>query len=623
MQNIFTKNNNVLKLAILFFAIIVPTHFVHAQFFGSLDTIMASIIAHIANLGISITGYLVGVAGFLLNVSINLTLNIREVVNSTPAIFTTWRTLRDISGLFLIFFLLYAAIQLIVGYKKPNFDSLIKNIVMVGILINFSFFFTSLGIDASNVVSMQIYNAIAPVNSLNKAAATSDLSKGEIFGMGLATYDGGLSDIFMGTLKIQSIFNTKFGGANPEDTVTPGARMMTVTIMGVTGILIQLTAAVSFAAAAIAFIFRFVILLFLLAFSPILFMAYISPDIEKYAKDWVDKYKSMLIFMPVYLLLMYLALNVLTTSPLFGNSTASVSGSASIIGTSYAAAANAASSGGSMLGPLISLGVNAAVVIVMLNLPLVAAVSIAGKTIGILDKAQKNFGANKVWGTVGSWTGRNTYGRTANAVSESEYMKDAASKSRTAALLLKGTRAAGSEYKSGVDKQIKSQTEFAESLGANPAKLNEQKSVLRSFESQMASARARGANQSVIDQLKSNIGQTKGLISNIEKERSMNYARTIEKPNVKGMSLLSHYATDKTAAAKIEIPIVEKELIRNKDDLKEIRADIKMLKKAMNADPNGGTQKQKDDMAELMKDEVKKVNEVGRLETKIDELKQV
>lgn len=370
-------------------------HFAHAL--GVLDVfknpmeLFNALVAAIFNLLMSITGWLLAIAGFLLNVSIKLTLNIKEFVDSTPGIYTTWKAIRDVSGIFLIFFLLYAAIQMILGLESPGWGKLIKNIVMAGILINFSFFFAGLGIDLSNIVSMQLYNAIAPVNS----ATAANLSSGVSNLTARAGIDGGISDIFMNALNVQDLYNASKGqqAASVGNSVFDLGK---IALVGTIGIIIQLTAAFSFAAAALAFIARFVILMFLLAFSPIWFLS-MFPEIDEYVGQWKSTYKAMLVFMPVYLLLMYLAMSVISTTSLF-NPTSIVPGAV----------------GQAWYNQFITIGINATLIIFLLNIPLVAAAAVAGKTPGvgsILGGAAKKFSSGKIAGWGGGWVGTRTVGK--------------------------------------------------------------------------------------------------------------------------------------------------------------------------------------------------------------------
>ncbi len=396
------KKKHLIKIgAVLLLAFVVfvaTTHQAHAQWslFNIAYGTFNELVAMFFNTGLKIMSWILAIAGFLLNVSIRLTLNIKAFVDNAPAIYTTWKAIRDISGIFIIFFLLYASVQLILGLQDPKFKELIKNIVMAGILINFSFFLTGLGIDASNIVSMQLYNAIAPANT-----ATGGMALGnEQIGLenGVLIRDGGLSDIFMNSLKITKLYdfsasNAASGLGSSNGTTGLFNDTFKIIMVGIIGIIIEFVATISFAAAAFAFIARFVILLFLLAFSPVYFISFLAPEVKTYAGKWWDLYKSMLLFMPVYLLLMYLALNVLTTTPMFDPQSTTAAVSAAPWYREY------------ML-----LAVNATIVIFLLNLPLVAAASIAGKTISILNKAADKFGAGKVWSTIGGYAGTKTIG---------------------------------------------------------------------------------------------------------------------------------------------------------------------------------------------------------------------
>jgi hypothetical protein len=364
-----------LKLPTLCLAIFgtwfLGTQLAHAEILTSIlgvegiAVLIAQVLANIFNTLQMAAAFVLSIAGFLLNYSINLTLQMKAFLEQTPAIYTTWKALRDISGLFIIFFLLYAAIKLILSIQDAKFGTLIKNIVVAGVLINFSFFFASLGIDVSNIVSIQLYNAIAPANSLN----VGNLSP---TGVTNQIKDGGLSDVFMKSLQIPALYDTN-KNLTPAGQVAQAGGAWTapikIMLMGIASIIIMVTAALSFAAAAFAFIIRFVVLIFLLAFSPIWFASHIVPEIGGYAKKWTDAYKGMLVFMPVYLLLMYLALNILTTSPFLG-------------GTSLANAAATVGTGTTeWYSSILALAINAVIVMILLNFPLVAAISIGGGTV--------------------------------------------------------------------------------------------------------------------------------------------------------------------------------------------------------------------------------------------------
>lgn len=411
-------------LLVTILIIIIQIHTAHAGvidlIFGyTLTDFLNQVLAVFFTIFQNVAAGVLFIAGMLLSFSINLTLHIKDFVSDASGIYTTWKVLRDISGIFIIFFLLYAALQLITGIKKPNFSDLIKNIVLAGILINFSFFFAGLGIDLSNLVSIQLYKAIAPQSTLSvKNMNPRQASK--------TSMDGGISAIFMTHLDLTTLYS-KTKATELTDTANGNEKIkitspLEIIIFGIVSIVIILTAAFSFAIAALMFIVRFVLLIFLLAFSPIWFMSFISPELKKYSADWVKYYKAMLLIMPVYLLLMYMSLSVLTTTKFFGNdaarpaatktTTPPTTASTGMISETLAATDpnnDLAGRNKAWYHDLLRLAINAVVVIFMMNVPLIGAISIGGSAVSFLG-ADK-FGAGNIWKKVGGYTARSTAGK--------------------------------------------------------------------------------------------------------------------------------------------------------------------------------------------------------------------
>ena len=125
-------------------------------------SILNSLFASLGNLILTFTSYILSISAIILNISIILTMNIKAIYEATPAINEVWIVIRNISSMFIIFGLLYTSIMTILDINKPNIKGLIVNIIMAGLLINFSLFFTKVLIDASNLVSLSLYRAIAP-----------------------------------------------------------------------------------------------------------------------------------------------------------------------------------------------------------------------------------------------------------------------------------------------------------------------------------------------------------------------------------------------------------------------------------------------------------------------------
>lgn len=361
-----------------------------------------SIFANVINIFLSMAAFILGLAGSVMNASIVLTLHISDFVNATPAIFTVWQTLRDITGIFFIFYLLYAAIQMILG-DEAKFGHTITNIVVAGILINFSFFLVSVGIDASNIVSQAIYNQMFPNSSVSIQGAQNGQQ-----GTNLSTIvqnaevNGHISDVFMNSLQVSKLYDPKANNGN-GGVVTGGLILgpLKIILIGITGVMMMLTTAISFVIAACAFIIRLAVLIFILGFSPMLFLSWMSPELKEHTGK-IGKYlQSQLIFMPVYLLLMYVALEILNNS--------------NILGAASTQSSNFMPTGTNWAFPFIVLAMNFVLVIFMLNLPLVVGIGMSGF---ISEKTLKKFSAKNLWKNFGSQVGSRTAGRLAYGLNE-------------------------------------------------------------------------------------------------------------------------------------------------------------------------------------------------------------
>jgi len=228
------------------------------------------------------TGTLItGLAGFILNYVVWFTVvDMSNKIDQIGTIDLAWKTIRDIGNMGFIFVLLYAAIKTILGIGSDT-KKLIVNVIVVAILINFSLFFTKVVIDASNVLAITLYDAIAP--------GALDM-----------TFTKGLATTLMQPLKIQGFFNMNVAGIE-------GKRLI---IIGVMGTIFALIAAFVFFAIAILLIIRFVVLIFIIILSPLAFLGYILPTLGDMKKKWLDALLGQAFFAPIYFLLTLIVIAV-------------------------------------------------------------------------------------------------------------------------------------------------------------------------------------------------------------------------------------------------------------------------------------------------------------------------
>lgn len=77
------------------------------------------------------------------------------------AIAIGWTIIRDLANILIIGMFAFIAISIILGIKEYGQKKLIANVLIVAMLLNFSFLFTRLVIDVSNYTAFQVYSAMA------------------------------------------------------------------------------------------------------------------------------------------------------------------------------------------------------------------------------------------------------------------------------------------------------------------------------------------------------------------------------------------------------------------------------------------------------------------------------
>lgn len=350
------------------------------------DKLLDTAATYLGNGLLYVSSFFLSACGVILNFSINLTLQIKQYVDQIPAIYSVWRAIRDISGMFIIFALLVIAFQMILNVKRPSFGDTMKNIIIAGVLINFSFFIVGIMIDASNIVSMQIFRQMSPT--------VIEIERSPNLGQVISTSieKGSIANVFMNSLRLTQIYknNGQLEGLSPTGDGTP--TWLRILVVGLAGSVMMVTTGLSFLFASVAFLARLGILVFILAFSPFWFASFVIPggDVRKYASSGWNLLKGQLFFMPAYLLLMYVALQVVSNTNLtLSNST-------------------------NFWYSFLGLIANCVFVIIMLNIPLLAALKL-GATVPSFLKADK-IGADAIWKRVGNFAGTNIIGRSANYI---------------------------------------------------------------------------------------------------------------------------------------------------------------------------------------------------------------
>lgn len=251
--------------------------------------------AALGNFAIRICSAFLWMSGVLLNVVVYLSIERMGDMVANDFIRGTWTILRDLVNILFIFGLLFIAIKTIMQSWGSATKALLKNIIIAGLLINFSFFFTSVLIDVSNVITVRIYD------SMGDCRTSSDVS-----------WDNGISNCWMNAMKLTTVYKQDGSGStesaltsvNEADTFP---KILQATFFGSIFILI---AATVFGAVAIMLLVRFIILVFLLITSPVMFAGMILPNLSGVTKKWMSSLQANLLFAPLLFLFLFISYKI-------------------------------------------------------------------------------------------------------------------------------------------------------------------------------------------------------------------------------------------------------------------------------------------------------------------------
>ena len=220
------------------------------------------------------------VGGFVLDYALQITLNSATYAQS----FLTqgWAAVRDIANMAFIFILVYIAITIVLKVETSGTLKALASVVVMALLINFSFFFTRVVIDSGNILAVQFYNAIdAP--ALANAGQTSNAGGIANYATSGITKGGATKDLtatimqatgvtqILGTGSFSAAFLNRGGGATGAGVFL--TNLIVFSFIYVTmGVMLAILAMV-FVGAGVKFIIRSVMLWFLIIAAPLAFIA--------------------------------------------------------------------------------------------------------------------------------------------------------------------------------------------------------------------------------------------------------------------------------------------------------------------------------------------------------------
>ena len=373
-----------------------------------------------------IGAFILWLAGMILNFVLTYTIvDMAAHINGGTSSFTTpglrgeilamtginqaWKIIRDLMNIAFIFLLVYEGIKMIIGQSSvATAKKFISGVVLASLLINFSLFFTKVMIDASNVITIGLYNSII-TDTTEDIAGGGNLAKKRNDNQ--KKFYSGLSVPYMVKLGISDFTSTKSFEAAA---VGGEGNLILFNLMGT---IVFLVVAFVFFAVSAMFVIRYITLIFLLMLSPIAFMGLAPlPFISTYTKQWWDSLNGQLLFAPIYMIMNVIILTLMGT-PGFLSSTG---GWGHLLSSSDAAQQNGA----------IGLIFNFVVVIGFIILSLVVAKSTStqgSKFIGEATGKLTTFAGGALMGGAAA-VGRKTIGARYERLANNEDLKNRAAK---------------------------------------------------------------------------------------------------------------------------------------------------------------------------------------------------
>lgn len=363
----------------------------------NLDACVANIIDAFYTIVIWLLSWLLWLIDTLFAKIIDVSIvNFGDLLADLDVVDTGWRVVRDVANIFFIFILLYLAIS--TALQTPGVDTrkVLVNIIIIALVINFSAVFTRIAIDASNITALTFYNLIGIDGD------KPDLSA--YFRNALSWFEHQSVDQNAATT---ASGNTQNAGSATLAALAKNSGMMILLVITIFTLL----------AASVLLLIRAISLVILIIVSPLAFLGYGFKPLSEIFNKWLDRLKCDVLFAPLFFFLLYL------TFGLFQN----------VYGTPEARATidhNVASQ---------------VIMFLMLNGLMLGSIMIAqkvgcqmgGKAFAyVKDNSINTFGKfgistktpKKLAGGAAGLVGRNTIGRGARAIQQSDTFKNFASK---------------------------------------------------------------------------------------------------------------------------------------------------------------------------------------------------
>lgn len=264
------------------------------------------------------TSHILALAGRLLDITVDY--SVKDTSYRSAFVVEGWGVVRDFCNMFFIFILLYIAFGTILKLNGVKTKEMIINVVIIGLLINFSLFATQVIIDASNILARVFYNSQTIVVG---PKGKDGVVKGEVGSQGEIKLSEAIMsktnphDLILRAKEVGTI-QTKYAINDSGDTAVEGqVSGKTFLLVTILAIIINVVGIITFLSCSLIFISRVIGLWLAMIFAPLAFFSYTVPamqnwDMVGWKKWWPDTLK-MAFLAPVFVFFLYLIVKFLET----------------------------------------------------------------------------------------------------------------------------------------------------------------------------------------------------------------------------------------------------------------------------------------------------------------------
>ena len=249
----------------------------------------------------------VGWGGWLLDTSLSLFVvymaDLIEALKLNETIYSIWQVVRDLFNLLFIFGLIWIGFQTILRTNESSSRRLLGSLLVAALLINFSLYITQVIVDFTNVAAYQISELMTVDETERITIGSSTFAIKKISPAFPAA--SSLENFFLSNRELTEQF------FNPAGINRDGTSGWGVFLMGFASMAMGVILGFVMAAGAIILFTRFVVLVFLMMFSPFMFLSWVFPAFGGVGQRYWGYLFNQALVGPAFIFTLYVALLIL------------------------------------------------------------------------------------------------------------------------------------------------------------------------------------------------------------------------------------------------------------------------------------------------------------------------